>query len=762
MKLRKHFELTNVLKYVCLTLAFTIFACLKKPASMYATALLSVCFLFGFNKIISIILFLISLVFVGRSDLLLSGAIASVFLLIVSLVYKIKDKKIRAEICIYTLISLLGYVILDDGMIFTFSIEKILESVFTSLLSLIVYVGMLALTKKGLKFKLGNEEFACIFISISLVGLGLSNLISPYLWKGVSILILLIVCYVYKMGVGTLISVVLGSGLAVYYGNINYISLYLLFAVSAQSLTVFSRYAEAFFIIVVDYGAHALFGVYGAYGFWESVSTISAVIVFCFIPNKTLNTLKEKISLFKEKQLIRQTINRNRIMTANKLYDLSGVFREISDSFTLFSENTVNDKKIKNAIEKEINISICSSCSNYTVCQGKGIPKKNDAHKMLEIGIAKGKLSFIDIPSELSQKCIHVSELIYAVNKLIAQSKTTTMGQMQINAGREILKSGAKGVSEILSGLAFECGSVLKYQNRLEKELNDNLYKSGFSVSELLCYGDEKDLTIGLVLSMKEFSTRSLLRVIAMTVGFDMCLIDKTRITDDKCYLSFKKSAEYDAIFGISSAKKDGSDISGDTHALSRIGDDKFLVALSDGMGSGETAQTVSSASLSLIECFYKAGLPTPLILTTVNKLLAISTDDVFTALDVSVIDLKNCTADFIKYGAPYGFIISQDSVRIVEGSSLPLGILEDLKPAVCQTTLVDGDIVLLVTDGITDSFGSASDVIEFLRTLPALNPQTLTDCLLKKTLDLSNGQKNDDMTALAVRIFKRESMLEA
>ena len=145
----------------------------------------------------------------------------------------------------------------------------------------------------------------------------------------------------------------------------------------------------------------------------------------------------------------------------------------------------------------------------------------------------------------------------------------------------------------------------------------------------------------------------------------------------------------------------------------------------------------------------------TNLILDTVNKLLAINTEDDFTAIDVSVIDLKKCTADFIKYGSPYGFIVGNNGIRIVESNSLPLGILEELKPSVCTTNLDNGDIILLISDGIADAFSSINDLIEYLRSLTALNPQTLANDVLKKALEHAKGVKNDDMTALAVRIFK-------
>ena len=254
---------------------------------------------------------------------------------------------------------------------------------------------------------------------------------------------------------------------------------------------------------------------------------------------------------------------------------------------------------------------------------------------------------------------------------------------------------------------------------------------------------------------MDNFSLSAVTAVISKTLGMKMALIDKSDVTEDKCYLSFGKSPEFDAAFGICKKTKSGSDKSGDTYSVTKIDDGKFLVAVSDGMGSGKNAENISSTSLSLIESFYKAGLKSDLILNTVNKLLAINTEDDFTALDISVIDLKNCSADFIKYGSPYGFIIGEEGIKIVEGNSLPLGILEELKPSVCHAELNDGDMLLFLSDGVSDAFGSSAEIIEFLRTVPAKNPQSLADDIVKQALLKDDGIKKDDMTALAVRIYK-------
>ena len=61
-----------------------------------------------------------------------------------------------------------------------------------------------------------------------------------------------------------------------------------------------------------------------------------------------------------------------------------------------------------------------------------------------------------------------------------------------------------------------------------------------------------------------------------------------------------------------------------------RIDERKFMVALSDGMGSGEYAKKVSETAISLLESFYRAKMPSDLVLSTVNKLLSFSKEETF------------------------------------------------------------------------------------------------------------------------------------
>ena len=83
------------------------------------------------------------------------------------------------------------------------------------------------------------------------------------------------------------------------------------------------------------------------------------------------------------------------------------------------------------------------------------------------------------------------------------------------------------------------------------------------------------------------------------------------------------------------------------------------------------------------------------------------------------------------------------------------LGILDNLRPDTSSYTLGENDVLLFVSDGVTDAFGGAADLYEALRSIPANNPQQLADTLVQSALQAYHGKAKDDVTAVAVRIFK-------
>ena len=748
-----------VLKYASIFLGFLIFNCLENQVLPYSTSILVTALCLNCSIILTPILYILSFILLGKMGLIASSGIASLFYFILSLIYFKSKNKPSILYCAFITISLIGFIVLGDTTIHISLEKRIFTVLLTTIITCVTIVACKALCIKGLKFKYGIEESCSVVIMLALIGLGLSHLLSPLFFKGFCALVILLSSYIFNSNRSLLISAVLGCSLAIYYGNINYISVYIAWSIIASIIMNFSRFLSAVGIIFTDCALQGIFNIYGGYFMSDLIPVFIGCTIFCIIPTSPIANLKQRLLTFQEKHLTRQSINRNRLLLSNRLYELSSVFAEISSTFTIFKQTQLTPEKAKNYIAIQIKNSICCDCKNLQKCDLQFNNKISCIEKMIDVGFAKGKLSIIDLPKDITDYCIKTTDLIYLTNKMLLDYKNYCKDKANILGGRELIASEAQGVADILSGLALETGTTLSFQRNLEEQLSTTLQKNGYIVSELLIFGQSINTTVSLILAMNEFSINSLQSLISKTLNMQMILQDKILITQDKLYVVFKHSANYDAVFGIAQKVKDNSNKSGDTHSVARLSDDKFLVALSDGMGSGENAEKISATALSLIETFYKAGLTSELILKTVNKLLSINADENFTALDICVIDLNTCKADLIKYGSPYGFILGENGIKIVESNSLPLGILEELKPSVCQTDLSNENIVLLVTDGISDAFGQASELIDYLRTIPNIHPQSLADNVLNKALELSNGKANDDMTALAVRVYKKPKL---
>lgn len=248
---------------------------------------------------------------------------------------------------------------------------------------------------------------------------------------------------------------------------------------------------------------------------------------------------------------------------------------------------------------------------------------------------------------------------------------------------------------------------------------------------------------------------KKLCAVAGKALGVPLSLSEKIPLTRDRACFVLKRKANFDAAFGIASRTKDGVEESGDTHSILKIDERSFLVALSDGMGSGEEARTVSDHTLSLLESFYKAKMPSETVLATVNKLIAFSAEESFSCLDLAAVNLDTGAADVVKIGSPVGFILSEGELRVLEGESLPIGVLEVVHPATLRVTMKENDFLLFMSDGVTTAFGSSAELCSYLSELKPLNPQSLAEEILQNALTRYGGKAEDDMTVLAVKLTK-------
>ena len=166
-------------------------------------------------------------------------------------------------------------------------------------------------------------------------------------------------------------------------------------------------------------------------------------------------------------------------------------------------------------------------------------------------------------------------------------------------------------------------------------------------------------------------------------------------------------------------------------------------------------AEDASELSISLVENFYRAGFDNELILSTVNKLLTLHKQEIFSAMDICVLDERSGLVDFIKMASPKSFIMNEDECRTIETGSLPIGIVDESKPLTKKQVVSGKDFVILLSDGISDSFQSDDELLSCVKSIKTKNPQEFADEMMERALACNNGYAVDDMTVLVVKVLE-------
>jgi len=218
------------------------------------------------------------------------------------------------------------------------------------------------------------------------------------------------------------------------------------------------------------------------------------------------------------------------------------------------------------------------------------------------------------------------------------------------------------------------------------------------------------------------------------------------------------KEDRYKISIGIAEERKSGTTVSGDSNIGIRLDDGKYLVALSDGMGSGQDARKASKTAIKMLSRMLSTGFNKDTSLELINSSLYInSKEDSFATLDIAIFDLYKGNMEFMKNGACPTFIKNKREVNVVKSVSLPTGILDEVDLVVYDKDLKDKDIIIMCTDGVLESAEEYENkelwIKNLLEEIDTDKPKRIADILLAQAKENDGGVLKDDMTVIAVKI---------
>lgn len=365
-----------------------------------------------------------------------------------------------------------------------------------------------------------------------------------------------------------------------------------------------------------------------------------------------------------------------------------------------------------------------------------------------------------------------LNEVLKVLNDTFRISKVNFIWQQKIEENKRSISNQLEGVSKVITSLV----------NEIEEDSikQDDKYKS--QREQIIAIAKEKGVPLEDIIIRQEKTGRYII-----TTYIEVCQEAKTKVChvetlekimskvlnekivsqttqcalkqgNNICINHYASENKYKIQLGIAKATKAQSVVSGDSYLTTKLSDGKYLIAISDGMGSGPQARQSSQIAIKMLDRLLTNGFERDTSVELINSTLSIhSNEDTYATLDIAILDLFDGSIEFIKNGACPTYVKQRKNVQIIKALSLPAGILENIKLVVYDKDVEDNDILVMCTDGIMESNTEYQNkelwVKNILEDIQTDNVQKIADIILKEAIDNNFGIAKDDMTIIVAKI---------
>ena len=618
---------------------------------------------------------------------------------------------------------------------------------------------------------LSGEEMIClcVFLSLTVIGFWNISVLGFSLRNILTVFLTLLLAYIGGAGTGAAVGITTGFMLSLasvpdpaFMGNLAICGL------MAGTFRELGRpgTGDAFLLANILMTFYINRSTYVILPFGELAA---GVILLLLLPQKSIEYLKRFISPGLARGDDRQNYGKRvQELTVARLQEFAQVFRHLSKVFGRISERTSSpgQEELSQLFEMVAD-RVCKGCPLQRSCWERDFYQTyTGIFEMLSACEEKGFIEQKDLPAAMARRCLNSKNLVEDLNVIYQTYRSNWTWKQKMNDCRQLVADQLEGVGHVVTELAAELDMDIRFRGGLEDAIRLELDKNGISVKDVIVLEKPGGKTQISIQKPNCGNDRECMKkiepLVSKVMGKPMSRRHKecTRGGKSDCVLHLAESRKFEIITGVARKPKKDSITCGDSYSFTSVKDGKYMLAISDGMGFGARASEESSAVISLLESFLEAGFDQGITIKTINSILRLrSREEMFATADLCIMDLVEGEAEFIKIGGVSSFIRRSDKIEIIRQPALPMGILEDVVSENIIVPIHDEDMVVMVTDGITDAFSAIGDgeqgLADFIATLQTTNPQELAELIMEEALFHSDGAAADDMTVMAGRVWK-------
>ncbi|RGB67898.1 SpoIIE family protein phosphatase [Provencibacterium massiliense] len=401
---------------------------------------------------------------------------------------------------------------------------------------------------------------------------------------------------------------------------------------------------------------------------------------------------------------------------------------------------------------------VCRSCPQRGDCWQQNFNDTSSALNDMQSRLRQGKLLTLEcLPEPLRTVCRDPQELLFALTSCYNEQRRQEAQYSKSAQLRSIVLDQWGGIERLISDISSEITRIAVQDEQTCLRVREYLSRRGIRTRSLSCYEDEGGhivIELGLFPSLSKNLDKT-----ELTFDFgEICDRDfdlpEVSERDDLLVLTFYERPGYKLSYGVSQISASGKKLCGDSFKyLEEHGGSSYAI-LSDGMGNGSLAAIDSSMATALISRLAEAGVGLEATLKLVNSAMLIkSGDESLATVDICSTDLYRGSVTLYKAGAAPSYLRKSGKVGYVESSSLPAGILNSVEFEKTSLQLSAGDIIVLVSDGVTQT--GEEWVLDELERFGSENMQALCERIATLAKLRRSEVHDDDITVFAMMLHE-------
>ena len=434
----------------------------------------------------------------------------------------------------------------------------------------------------------------------------------------------------------------------------------------------------------------------------------------------------------------------------SRIASCAKAFASLGEIFEGAAQMRTELKKIHpESLFDEVCSAICVSCPRFARCyECEFDATYNMFNQIFEKIEEKGTVNLNSLPLSFRDRCLSPDKLVSEFLHRYEVARRELLHLNQMRTGSDLCATQYGEIADILDRINADVNEGFACCPELEllcaNELaNHSIEISSIDISENR-YGKYEVVLRTSGITDMNICEKLISKVLMTNIGVD-------RILGDGVYHLVSKP-RFCVDIGVVQESKE--EVCGDSICVFTTDDHKLYCLISDGMGCGKDARTESDICATLIKEFICAGFSPETAIAMINSSLCLKSEsESFATIDLCETDLITGVSQFYKIGSAISLVYDNGEVSSIYSVSLPVGMLPHLQIKPQSKQLCDGNIIMMVSDGITEAGEIKTDWLKSALKTPFDSMQELAKSVMNQALKKSGDAIKDDMSIVCVMV---------